>query len=118
MADPGEESASFDADALVALAGAAARKLLAREDVRFCLHVLLLTATLTLARPLFAAPVAAASYEAKSVFFDLLSKDFDLLANAARRAHPAAPRLLFLAVPTIALWLGGARIRWSRFDAW
>lgn len=109
--------ASFDLDALTAGAVAAVRALLAREDVRFCLHVLLLMATLTIARPLFAASTPASSYEAPSIFRDLVSRDLNTLIEAARRQHPAAPRILFLLVPTAAFFLSGERPTWQRFES-
>jgi hypothetical protein len=108
---------SFDLDALTAGAIDALRGLLAREDVRFVLHVLLLMATLTIARPLFAAPVPAQSYESTSIFWDLVGRDLNTLIDAARRQHPAAPRILFLLVPTAAFFLTGERPTWQRFES-
>ncbi len=100
------------------LPGAAAlRYFLRREDVSFIVHCLFLLALLTVVRPMFSAPVSAQTYEATSVVWELVVRDYEALIRAAKRQDPAMPRLLWLVVPTVALALSRRHVRWTNWEA-
>ncbi|MEZ4442720.1 MAG: hypothetical protein R3B72_26735 [Polyangiaceae bacterium] len=86
------------------------------EALSFTLHVFAILVALAIVRPLMMENPPGDTYEAKSVVGQLLRWDFEIIRRAAQRHAPAAPRLLFLVIPTLAFWFSGRKLRWTDWE--
>lgn len=80
------------------------------------LHVAVLLALVTLARPLFLRIVPDDHYRAPSVFGAMLKADLSLIAGGAKKHQPVVPELVSFFVPVVVFFLAKRKLRWRDWE--
>jgi hypothetical protein len=104
------------AGGLADLARGFLRQILGRDAVSALLHVVVLLAAVVVIRPLFMSGIAHGHYDAPSIVVSLILDDIEILARASASYTPAAPRLLFLLVPTAIFYFTRRRLTWDDWE--